>query len=494
MQIKFWSSFQKRENSTKIPSGSETLALSGNLIEPCSIENPTFKIERLAQDAVPSTLTYAYIPAFGRYYFVSDWDWAEGLWQCKLAEDYLGSFKTSIGTTEAYIERATSVFNGEVIDTLYPVTTDFVSEDIELDSMYYRIAPSGGCYVLGIINNWNFSIPQAGGCVTYYAMTVAEMRNLMAYLMSDTFTDDAGFPSIITATQQLLHSTAKAFINPMQYITSCMWYPLDVEDIAELTPSSIVLGPWELEIAQNNLDGHKIEAFVFTSIVEESIPDHPQYTRGTYLNYAPYTRITLRIPPFGSIPIDPSFRSVGNYLKCYIYVDVITGKAQLRVTIQESSLQVNDPVVIAESSAMFGIPIQLSQMLPDYLGATANIASFAGNVASGFGTGGVAGAGTSALLSLGSVGSALTSLFPQTNVTGISGSWVQNVMPPIMTMQYAQLANENLSELGRPLCQVRRINTMSGFVKCGEVTIDYNCFLNEKRTIENYLKNGFFWE
>lgn len=494
MIINFYSGFEKKENSTKLPSGSASLSLTGTLKEKCSIEMPVIKIERLASDAVPSIYNYAYIPAFNRYYYVNDWIWSEGVWECQMSEDYLGSWKTDIGNTFAYIERCAATFNGDIPDKLYPTTTEFDIEEVELDSMYYRVAPSGGCFVLGIINNWNFSTPQAGGAVTYYALSVAEMRNLMQYLMSDTFLDDCGFPATATAGQQLLQTTAKAFINPIQYITSCIWYPLDVEDIAQSTASDIVLGFWENEIAQNHIDGHKVEAFVFTSVVEETIPSHPQYSRGNYLNFAPYTRVTLHIPPFGTIPIDTSFLALGDYMKANIYVDVITGKAQMRVTIQESALVEDNQAIVAESTAMFGIPIQLAQMLPDYLGGLTNTVSAASAAVSGITSSSFVGGALNALLSLTSIGNAADSIMPQLITEGVSGSFIQNVMPPSMTVEHIQLAPENLSEVGRPLCAIRQISALSGFIKCGEVSVDYPCLLPEKQKIKSFLMDGFFWE
>lgn len=493
MQITFYQ-MNKRTNSTKLPDAqTPSQTLSCELKEETNMINPSLIIKD-----VPTgwnvIWNYCYIPLFRRYYFIDNWRWENGVWDASTMVDVLASYKTQIGQTQAYIERCSSENDGYIVDNLFPATTDFSTQEIALDSTYYRIAPSGGCFVLGIINNYNWSIPQAGGAVTYYAMSVAEMRNLMGYLMSDNFLDDSGFPATPTMGQQILQQTAKAFINPMQYITSCMWFPLDVSDIAEAQPSNIVFGFWELEFAQNHIDGHKLEAFAFTSIVEETIPDHPQITRGRYLNYAPFTRVTLHIPPFGTIPLDTSYLSLGNYMKANIYVDTITGKAQMRVTIQPSALIEDNACVVAEASAMFGIPIQLSQMLPDYLNGFSALVQAGTQLASGLSSGSVGGAGLGALLSMSSIGNALDGMMPQVITQGVSGSFVQNIIPPSMTVQHVRVVDDNLAELGRPLCKNRTINTLSGFIKCGEVSINYACLLPEKQLILDHLINGFFWE
>lgn len=492
MQIQLFSSFSKRENSTKQPAGTADKTLSGYLREPSSVENPVFKIERLPADACPETYVYAIIPALGRYYFVTDWVWAEGLWECHLQEDYLASWKTYIGATTAYVERSASNYNGAITDKIYPVTTDFSTEGVALSSGYYNVAPSGGCFVLGIINNANFATSQAGGAVTYYAMTIPQMRSLMSYLLGTGFLDDAGFPATATTGQQLMQDTAKAFINPVQYIASCIWYPVPVTMIADSSPSAIVLGYWDLD--SNIAQGHKVTAFVFTESITGNIPVHPQAsTRGKYLNYSPYTRLTLQAPPFGSIPLDTSFCEIGSYLFARVYVDIITGKAQMRIRIQPDSQHETSTAIVAEASAMFGVPIQIAQMTPNYLDAISNAVTFAVNVASGV----VSGNGNgdkNALLSLNSIGNAMDSLMPQARTEGVSGSFIQYVLPPVLTAQHFVITDEDNTEMGRPLCEVKRIDTLSGFIKCGEATVDYPCFLSEKKEIYNHLKLGFFWE
>lgn len=493
MQIDFYSNFSKRENSCKIPSGSANLTLTGYLRDACSVEHPVFTIERLASDDCPEVYVYARIPRLGRYYFVTDWVWENGVWQCHLEEDYLATWRTHIGATLAYVERSASDYNGAITDKLYPVTTNFNTTTVALSSGYFGVAPTGGCFVLGIVNNANFATSQAGGAVTYYAMTISQMRSLMNYLLGTGFLNDAGFPATTTATQQLTQDTAKAFINPVQYIVSCMWFPISATSIGSATTSNIVLGYWDLDT--NVAQGHKVTAFSYTDSITGNIPVHPQASvRGKYLNYAPYTRLTLNVPPFGAIPLDTSYCEIGSYLWARIYVDVITGKAQMQVRIQPDSQHETSQAIVTEASAMFGVPIQIAQMTPDYLSAFSSVVSFAYNVASGVASG-VSGQGDlNALLSLNSVGNAIDSLMPQTRIEGVSGSFLQNIIPPILTAQHFIVTEEDNLELGRPLCARKTIQSMTGFIKCGEVTVDYPCFLTEKRKIYSYLKSGFFWE
>lgn len=492
MQILLYSGFHKRENSTKTPNVSEaTRTVNGYLREPCSIMNPVLKIERFPSDASPQSFTYAYIGDFSRWYFVKDWAWADGLWQCQLEVDVLGSFKTDIGNSYAYVERTSHEYNGAITDKFYPTTTNFSTERVNLASSWYGVAPSGGCYVLGVICNANRTSSQIGGAVTYYVLTPSQMGSLMHYLLGTGFLDDNGFPATMTATQQLSQDTAKALINPVQYIASCMWLPVRQADISDGASHAIVLGFYDLD--SNVATGAYLTAVVFTMSVTGQIPIHPQApSRGKYLNYSPYTRLTLNVPPFGSIPLDTSFCEIGNYLLGRVWVDPITGKGTMRVELYPDSQHTGTGAIVCESSTMIGVPIQLAQMTPDYfsaIGAGLKLAAtmdaaWQGNI------------GTTSLIagSTSSIGSAVDALMPQVERQGVSGSFLSTAIPPQLTAQFFVVTDEDNEEFGRPLCAIRRIDSQDGFVKCKDAHVDFSCYADEKTKILSYMMNGFFWE
>lgn len=496
MQINFYSTFTKRENSTKVPSESPALTLTGKLIEPCSIMNPVFQIERLAADAVPEAYIYAQITAFGRYYFVDDWIWNNGLWECHMHVDVLASWKTQIGNTTAYVERSASRSNGAVVDHFYPATTDFSITEVNLASSWNGYLISSGCYVIGVVCNANRATSQIGGAVTYYVLSPSQMGNLMSYLLSDTFLDEAGFPVIMTNTQQLAHETAKALVNPSQYIVSCMWLPVSQSMISDGIDHRIALGYYDLDYTGSSVLGQYLNAVMFTLSVTGDIPIHPQAaTRGKYLNYAPYTRISLFIPPFGIIPLDTSFCEIGSYLKGTVYVDAITGKATLRIHIWPDSTHQAGEVLVTEMSTMIGVPIQIAQMTPDFLSAIGTTFGLAGNIATGYASGGISGAVMSGVMSAPSaIGNTLDSIMPQVERSGVTGSFLEVGMSPSMIAQHFVVADEDNTEFGRPLCESVVLNTLTGYIKCKDADVDYYCMAEEKKKILNYLLSGFFME
>ncbi len=491
MTITLYSGFKKRENSTKQPTGGQSF--TGYFREPCSMETPTFKIERLAMDASPSVYCYAYIPAFSRYYFITDWTWADGLWECSCKVDVLASFKTDIANTEAYVERSGADFDTEIIDTLYPTKTKYLNRERAIDTWYHNVAPSGGCYVLGLLSVEG-TVNSFGGCVTYLALTHSEMYNLIDYLLSDGFLTYNGYTDPVGAVEQIGASVAKALINPLDYFTSCMWFPISVSDIGG-SSQAFSIGYFNADV--NTLTARRLSAVVYQNVAIVEIPAHPQAsTRGGYLNFYPYTKLTLNLPPFGSIPISPSYRTQvdpeGNsYLKVYIYVDMVTGKAQARITSQATSSATDSGAVVAEATAQFGVQIPLAQVInkigtglvggySSAIGAVSNLISknYSGMA-----------------MNLTSIGNSIANSDSTTvRTAGLDGAYVQDVIPPVLTVQQAYVIDDNEDEVGRPLCQVRTLGDLYGYNKCGEVTIDYACTLQEKQMIHQYLMNGFFME
>lgn len=516
MQVNLYSGFSKRINSTKLPNTTATVK-NGTLRNPCSVTSPEIEFKTMGQTC-PANFCYAYIPSFQRYYFITDWVAEGALWVCRMNEDCLASWRTEIGNTTAYIERSASQYDGKVIDNLYPCDVDYTLVKTDLACAWNGVAPSGGCFVVGIICNastyYNSSL--AGGSVTYYVLTPANLRSLIHYLYSGTFLEDNGFPVNQTLLQQLSNEVAKAFVNPSQYIVSCMWFPFPVASFGSGQDRDIQVGYYDL--GQNHGVGKYVDSVVFTSTVTSSlpIPDHPSaQTRGEYLNYTPYSNHTVIVQPFGSFNIDTAFLKYGKYLYCPVSVDPITGKAIMRVHVRgtPSPDSLLSPVM-CELSSMIGVPIQLSQVTSDFLGASTDLIKGGAIIANGlsrtptssetgivpygsvkppigFGSGDMA-----LMLALPSIGSAIKDIAGSVQSVGVNGSYLLTspTLSPCITSIFKNPVKENNSECGRPLCDTKVINTLSGFIKCGEVTVNYPCYDAEKVTIHNHLVGGFFWE
>lgn len=489
MQIEFYASFAKKVNSTKAPLASTvTKTLTGYLIEPCSIMNPTFKIERFASDASPQSYTYAYIGEFARFYFVEDWSWSDGLWLCKLKEDVLASFKTPIGNSTEYVLRtdSTTNFNGEITDTTYPATTDIELTTILGSNPFTPAALSSGVFVVGIISGDDSN---AVGAVSYFIMTSAQFGRLKDILFSNDNLNIMGIIDTSTTppTQivtDLSQQVLKTLYNPYQYIASCMWFPIGINDIVDKTQVSVIkIGWWSYNIVCYSLT-YPMMNLVETAI---SLPSHPQSsTRGSYLNHAPYTKLTIR-GRYGTIPLDTAWFTAGDSVQVRYNIDLVTG--QCRALIERNRL--SGITVLLERNFELGTQIQIAQIGVDYIGT--NVAAISAGATAVQQTASLNFGGAIATVANG-IYNTLQTAMPQLETGGVNGSFLSSNIQTVLIAMFYKIVDEDIEHRGRPLCELKQLNTLSGFILCAEGEIDLNCFDNERKEILHYLTTGFFME
>ena len=491
--------FVKKENSTKRPSTGTTRYIQGILKEPCSIMNPVIKIERLPNDVIPGDYTYARWSQADRYYFIEDWVWVNGLWEVHMKEDVLATFKTEIGNSTEYVLRtdSTTDFNGEITDTTYPATTDIVTESYNVSNIFTTDL-TVGCYIVGIISGGS---SQAVGAISYYAMTSGEFGSFKNALFSDSNLITMGLavldPSTGTLTPTITDMSLellKTMYNPYQYVVSCMWFPFGKSAIPSSTAvTGIKMGWWEYP----NLTGNRLYAQTF-ELGNEQFPirAHPQASRGSYLNFAPYTRRTL-FGRFGSVPIDTTMFTVGDKINVSYMIDLITGQCYTKISRRNETTTPVSEDLLTERNFLIGVPIQIAQVGVDYLGTAVSalntIPQIMGGAISGIasGKGAVMGAiagGASGIYNT------LQSAMPQVETGGQNGSFLAPGNTTHVIEQFYKIVDEDIAHRGRPLCELRQLNTLSGFILCAEGEIDISCYDNERKEISRYLTEGFFWE
>lgn len=490
--------FAKKDNSTKQPTGGG-LALQGVLKEPSSIMNPTIRIEPLANNASPHSYNYAYINKFGRYYFIKDWVWSDGLWEVQMAVDVLASFKTEIGQQNEYILRTSSseIFTNKIIDTTYPATTDITVSSFENANPFSPATIGAGSYIVGIISGGSVS---AYGAITYYAMSSTQFRALKDMLYSDTNLETMGIIEIDPTTGEITdkvtdisHDLLKALYNPYQYIVSCIWIPVALGDIPGASSAGKVsLGWWDY----TTLSGSILSQSTMT--VDENpitLTAHPQaQLRGEYLNYAPYTIRTIS-GKFGTIPLDTALFQTGDTLNIKYYVDLITG--QCRAVFNKSGTGgIN---YLMERTFMIGVPIQIAQVSSDYLGAGVAALNGVSNAVSSMSIGSllsdpVGSVAKSASAIASGVYNAVSTAMPQVETSGSNGSFLATGNMTKVVSKFYHVVDEDFSHRGRLLCEMRTINSLFGYILCAEGDVDIACFEEERIKINNYLVSGFFWE
>lgn len=418
----------------------------------CSMLTPTLLLE-LSTNTFPD---YTHFKIGDRYYNVTDIrSVRNNLFEVSGRIDVLATYKTEIGASTQYVVRASSESDGGVIDIKYPSknSPSFDSKPFTGD-LVTKINDTG-FYVLGIKTR------DSNSGLAFYILNSNNMRALVDYMYSGVWCNAA---DISTELQKML-------CDPMDYISCCYWYPLSTN--AQMS-DTINFGYF-----QSNASGYKLADSQRVQILFDTltISPHPQAaTRGKYLNGAPYTRATASIYGFGRIPLDANKLVESQTIGAYIRIDLFTGLAELALSSGQGDL--------AKVSSMFGVPIQLSQVTQDLIKPIVSALDASAAVARGDIVGATKG-----------IGSAIISgLSPQVQTTGSFGSKIAFEEVPHIFSEWYTIVDEYNTDIGRPLCKPKTLNTLTGYILCENAEIALNATQNEIEEVQSYLNNGFFYE
>ena len=462
--------FSKRDNSTKQPAANSGSDFDCVLKSSSGIMRPTLTFN-FGITADPSHFNYAYIPAFDRYYFVEEWYFDRALWTCTLKVDVLATYKSNIGGSSLYIMRAAGAHNGDIIDTLYPAKTgcSFASDTVA------NPWNDAATYVIGVV-----SASATCGSQTHYAMLRGGFTTLCSNLLSaveatGVVTENNGF-----SWDDCSQALQRSLVDPLQYIKSCVLLPVAIGDTHGTAGAAITVYNWDAHTTGKVLTENQAIVKTYTF----NISKHPDTnSRGNYVNSAPFTNISLTIPPFGVFDIDTSVTCNASTLTATIRIDQITGKASLTITC--------NGIVLNRVEAQLGIPISMSSVKQDFIGAASGLAGAVGGAAAGALSGGIGGMVMGAASG---IGNAITSLVPRASTIGTTGSYGTLLGDFRLDHQFFRPVSDDNTHNGRPLCEVRQINTLSGYMLIQDGDVNTNGTAEEDRLIRNYLESGFYYE
>lgn len=456
----------KRDNSTKQPSG-KGASFACILKSGSGILNPSISLD-LGKTKDPSQYNYAYIPDFGRYYFIEEWFFDKALWTASLRVDVLATYKSNIGDSTLYVLRAANEYDGDVIDNLYPCETgcSFVSNAVTNPFKWDEL-----CYIVGVISK-NGNI----GSMAYYVMNGTNMITMCQNLLDPGFVVNVanGF-DLADASEALQLS----LVDPMQYIKSCIAIPLSYNDVVGAV-AEVCAYQWNTGAVGKRLYLAPYNGLTYSF----DITKHPDTTsRGNYVNTKPYTTLTLSIPPFGVIELDTSVTCNATTVSVEFLLDPITGKASATVSCKG--------IVLNRLEAMLGVPISLSSVTRDYVGAATSAVGGISGAIGGALSGNIGGALTSAVSG---IGNAIESLMPRAQTLGSGGGFALNMGKWALEHQFFRPVTDDPIHNGRPLCKMRKLSTLGGYmlIQDGDVTISGTA--SEDSRIRDYLEGGFYYE
>lgn len=484
--------FSKRINSTAQPSGGTeyNISLKGDT----GILSPEVSLQWTGSGN-PCAFNYAWLPDFSRYYWIKNWTYSERQWIASLAVDVLASWKTAIGSTNKYILRSASDYDPEVLDTVYPATGD-LREYAAASAIAFPSNPlTGGSFILNVAGTADSNVLTIGGC-GFYVCTPAEMQAIARKAFNDVdgyFTNNQ--PSQTSNwLEEIMLFLGELYIRGTsdiaQYINGITWMPIAPGDISDQSiKSHVFLGLIDCGTAS------VLTAPTITKRMSFDLSSFGDISSAAAWEWvSPYADYYFKMLPFGSVPLDSvSVYNCMDNLNAAITIDMISGLAVLELYGVRSDIQEpgQNTITLATRTAQMGVPLQVAGVNVDYMSAVSEIVSgVAGGVVA-------ASAGSPMIAAgniLGGVGNAVNSMLPAAHTAGRSGGTAAIQTTGEIRIRKVEHVPQDITENGRPLCQIRTINTLSGYIQTRDGDITAPATDGELDQISNYLTGGFFYE
>ena len=452
--------FSKRSNSTLRPDGNGTVETC-ELLGPCNLMSPLFKFSASA----PNIFNYMYVQQWDKYYWIDSWTFDRGLWEASCSIDPLASWRDEIGNMREYVLRSSAIWSGGIVDLTYPLIAETSIQQTYSDwSISYDVV---GSWVVGIVG-------MRGLTEYYWTDDIAYMGDIMfgQDLWDEILADDPSYQAGGDNTFM------KAQFNPLQYITSCMWFPFDIPHLTN--PTDVYLGYWNSHCQMYKIKRYDFHIFTRTLTI---IP-HPQEDRGYYLNMAPYTRLRLSAMPWGEVDLDTTKFGNHEYLILEAYGDPVSGSTKLYVEDYYGN-------VILTLVGQIGVPEQLSQVLKDNLATvTGGLSALAGigQMAMGDVLGGVSGF-------VSGLGNAIAAQYPDVSTTGTNGARIAVSPTGIwLTHTFQYIVGEDLQNHGRPLCERVLLRECPGYLLVSDPDVKLPATKEEIDKIKEFMTTGFYYE
>lgn len=450
------------------------------------VEGPTSEpfVPYVPGSGNPSAYNYAYIPDYNRYYWVSNWTYADRQWSADLTVDVLASYKSYIGGSSKYVLRAADITawgnSLDVIDTSYPATAK--KKYTRKTATWSDWGP--GRYVIGVIGAGNTQ--QAGGIGLYQA-TESEAHTIIANAYNAMTGIVNGAPAVTMPSSveeglqiigNLANWAADAFLRvtgrASDFITSLMYFPFAFPGDS---PASVQLGLIESGTGTaRTLTGLIKQITASISLSDGGAPIGASY------NMPPYKTIWLSVPPFGSFTLDAADIWGSSTLRLVMDVDALSGGGILRVMVDNPDVA-NEYIMVAQRTAQVGVMIPVGGNTIAPLSMASGAMTAIESIASENYVGALAGIGTMANAST----SASKNSGGSAGLAALTGEIR-------LYYRYLDPADADPTEHGEPVCAIYTINTLSGYIQCRDGEISAPATSAELAQIASYLTGGFFYE
>lgn len=477
MKVNFYT-FSKKYNSTARPTGTGT-EYNCVLKTSSGVVSPTIELQ-LGLSSNPSAWNYCYIASYNRYYWITEWTFVGHLWIARLSVDVLATWKPYIGSTNMYVYRSSTTYDGNIADGLYPTTSNVTISQQYLTPIGKKF--SDGYFVLGVYGESNNNTTMA-----YYSIPASDFGTFIkrVYTAGVQGGDWSGLQTGIR----------NAIFDVSAYIKTLKWYPFNPGEASD--NGTIKVGAYDITCPNYNVvDSSLGYSFSYGSDYY-AIPKHPQArSRGNYCNLAPYSSYRLVLLPFGSFTLDSTLLCNYSYLSYTTYVDAITGLGAVNIYVCTDSQGANAKQIITKT-CNFGVDIPISVSQTDFKSAVGSAVGGLVSAAVGLASpktsrklSGLLGAGAGLANSVGEL------LIPsQDAISDSMGSilgidYVDNSLTGI----FFELVDEDISTNGRPLYKVTTPATIGGYIVGDSTEFSAPATAPEMEEVKRFIDAGFYYE
>lgn len=465
MNVKYWSNFYKRKNSTKQPLSGTTASVV--LKHPTSLWEPEIECS-----GIPMTANYFMIPAgvftqYDAYYFVTDIiAVTHAITRFKLTLDPAATYRTLIRASYQYVERANApaTFNSWITDDRNQPTN---AVTISAASTTLKYGSNLDVFDLSTIR---FLLSTVGAVTT---IDYALMNGI-----AKTYILSGGVMALLASklcTNAFLQDLVNEFTNPMESIVRCVALPVNLSGMEIHGSEPIFFGSYSTTVTANVLIGR-----VLISEVELTLPAG-MTGQQTYLNHSPYCSATIYLPFIGTCPLDVDLVT-GRRLKLKTVIDCFTGDITYAVKDYSSG------VIYQTWSGKCGSDVPISSTSFSATGVISGILTTIGGLAS-----------KNPIMAASGVMASAQSLESHSQVNGgysscIGGWQGTDAIVTLYKSDPAHYITDNAAEEGLPYGKRELLSNLSGYVLCRNGNVDIPGSDRDKESINAMLNSGIFIE
>lgn len=457
MIVTFYKNFSKRINSTLRPTGGTDLTCY--MKDDCSVLSPVFLIDGI-------DLEYNYCKFNNRYYFITDITLSNNnIYEISCSVDVLATYKTSIGSYTAFVERSASSYDQLVTDNMITASNN-----------------------ISAMNTTTVNMPTAGGDV--YMIPVFGRGGVRQYIFPTIGDASVFFNTGSTMTVNGQSVTPTDWINAIKnagwvfagsdvtsYMGDMLYMPyIPPVPTPYITTNDVTFGFTTLTSPTNlNVLNHINNYYKFT----DSLTD-PGNIYSDFRAYdSRFSQYKIYLPGCGIYDINAGDAGKKD-LKIDVTMDWLTTAVTYRIYHNSGSN-------VAQFEGKFGCGVPAMGAKLDVFGILQDTVSGAGAVMKDDAMG--------AVKSVVSVGQKVSE--PQVNARSSgagNGATLKNFPNILYTCKNFGSKDFPTVVAGRPLYQNTVLSTLSGFIRCGAASIAISGFDSEREQVNNYLNSGFYYE